>query len=238
MTTQPLKQTAWKIFSDLYSSYDWVLDYFTLFQDRYWKRWLLAKASLSSDDSVLDIGCGTGVLEEKFVKEANIVGLDLSSKMLGIANSKHIKNFGLFWGDAEKLPFASESFDKVLSCYAVKYCNSRNFASQVYRVLKPGGNLVLYDFARPRGLFAPLHFFYIYGVFRLLGLLLRKFDRGMSITFSELPGIISRTHWYEELGSSLRDQGFENPSSRFLSGGGVAIFWATKPNKWERITCC
>ena len=236
MTAQPLKQTARRIFGGLYSTYDWVLDYFTLFQDRYWKRWLLAKASLSPNDLTLDIGCGTGVLEEKFAPDANVVGIDLSDEMLEIAQSKHLSGFNaLICGDAERLPFSSASFDKILSCYAVKYCNLRKFVAQTFRVLKPGGRLVIYDFARPRGLLGPLHFFYIYGVFRLLGFLAKSYDRSMSITFSELPGIIARTHWYEELGAALTNEGFEGCSNRFLSGGGVAIFWATKPGNGTRL---
>ena len=229
MAVQPLKQTARRIFGGLYSTYDWVLDYFTLFQDRYWKRWLIGEARISPRDFTLDIGCGTGVLEEKFIPGASVIGLDLSNEMIAIAQSKQIESLALVWGDAEKLPFASGSFDKVLSCYAVKYCNLENFVAQIYRVLKPGGHVVLYDFAKPRGLLGPLHFFYVYGIFRLLGVLTRGVDRGMSITFSELPNIIYRTHWYEDLGSILQNAGFRDPSSRFLSGGGVAIFWATKP---------
>ncbi len=229
MAVQPLKQTARRIFGGLYVTYDWVVDYFTLFQDSYWKRWLIGEARVSTEDITLDIGCGTGVLEEKFIPYASVVGVDLSNEMIAIARSKQIASLALVWGDAEKLPFASSSFDKVLSCYAVKYCNLDKLVEQIYRVLKPGGRLVLYDFARPRGLFGPLHFFYIYGIFRLLGVLTRRLDRGMSITFSELPGIISRTHWYEDLGTILVNKGFQDLSTRFLSGGGVAIFWATKP---------
>ena len=230
MAIQPLKQTARRIFGGLYSTYDWVLDYFTLFQDRYWKRWLIGEARISVGDSTLDIGCGTGVLEEKYIRNTSVVGLDLSNEMITIAQSKQIGSLALVWGDAEKLPFASSSFDRVLSCYAVKYCNLENFVAQIYRVLKPGGRLVLYDFAKPRGFLGPLHFYYVYGIFRLVGVLTIRLDSGISVTFSELPGIIYRTHWYEELGSILENVGFEDLSSRFLSGGGVAIFWATKPH--------
>ena len=228
---QPLKRKANQIFSGLYSSYDWILEYFTLFQDRYWKRRLLDKTSLYSGNLILDVGCGTGVLEEDINGlGASVVGLDLTKEMLAIARTKRINCLeDLVLGDAERLPFAAESFDKVLSCYAIKYCNSWNFVEQIYRVLKPGGRLVLYDFARPHGFFVPFHFFYVYGVLRLFGLLTRKYDRGMSFTFSELPKIISRTHWYEELGPALADQGFQHFSSRYLFGGAAAIFWASKP---------
>ena len=229
---QPLKHTAKQIFSGLYSLYDWILEYFTLFQDRYWKRWLLNKASLSTSDLILDVGCGTGVLEEDIgdALGATVVGLDLTKEMLGIAQSKRIMCLeALVLGDAECLPFAAESFDSVLSGYVVKYCNRLNFVEQIYRVLKPGGRLVLYDFARPHGLFGPFHFFYVYGVLRLFGLISRKYDRGISFTLSELPKVISRTHWYEEIGPALADQGFQY-SSRYLSSGAVCNVLGYKTN--------
>jgi len=234
---QPLKYKAKQIFSGLYSTYDWVLEYFTLFQDRYWKRRLLEEASISPGNLILDVGCGTGVLEECIdALGATFVGLDLTKEMMRIAQTKRIGCLDdLVLGDAEQLPFATESFDKVLSCYVIKYCNSRNFVGQIYRVLKPGGRVVLYDFARPHGLFAPFHFFYVYGALRLFGLLTRKYDRGMSFTLSELPKIISRTRWNQELELALTDQGFQYSSSR-LSGGAVVLFWAMKPmRKYDSV---
>ena len=226
---KPLRQKAKRIFSGLYSSYDWVLEYFTLFQDRYWKRELLNDASISPDSLILDVGCGTGVLEER-MNGTRVVGLDITKEMLTIAQTKRIKCMDdLILGDAEELPFASESFDRVLSCYAIKYCDRENFVRQMYRVLKPGGHLILYDFARPHGLFGPIHFFYVYGILRLFGLLTKKYDPGMSFTLSELPQIISRTDWYEELGPAIIDQGFLDSSKRYMSGGAAAIFSAVKP---------
>ena len=226
---QPLARKAKQIFTGLYHSYDWVLVYFTLFQDRYWKRWLLNKAELSRNELILDVGCGTGVLEQP-LDGVSVVGLDLTKEMLDAAKAKHIHSLKiLVLGDAEHLPFGEETFDTVVSCYAVKYCGSRNFVSQIYRVLKPGGRLVVYDFARPHGITAPFHFFYVYGVLRLFGLLTRGLDHGISYTLGELPSIISRTRWEEELTPALVEHGFKSISTRKLSAGAARIFWADKP---------
>ncbi len=226
-----LKNTARKIFGDLYSSYDFVLEYFTLFQDRYWKRRLLEGVALSPSRLILDVGCGTGVLEKSLEESAvTVVGVDITKEMLKIAQGKKISCFAsVVQGDAEALPFRSECFDCVLSCYVVKYCNCSNFVEQMHRVLKPGGRLALYDFAKPQGAFAPFYFFYVYGVMRLLGIFTRRFHRGMSITFTELPKIISQTRWCEELPPALAKHGFQNISSSPMSGGSAVIFFATKP---------
>ena len=102
---QPLALKAKQIFTGLYHSYDWVLVYFTLFQDRYWKRWLLNKAELSRNELILDVGCGTGVLEQP-LDGVSVVGLDLTKEMLDAAKAKHIHSLKiLVLGDAEHLPF-------------------------------------------------------------------------------------------------------------------------------------
>lgn len=226
---QPLKSKAKQIFTGLHSSYDWVLTYFTLFQDRNWKRWLLDKAELSKEDFVLDVGCGTGVLEEQ-LDGATVAGVDLTFEMLGIAKSKRMNCLkALVLGDAEELPFVEDTFDRVFSCYVVKYCRSKNFANQIFRVLKPGGRLVVYDFARPHGISAPFHSFYVYGILRVFGLLTRRLDKGISYTLNELPIIISKTRWEDELTPALLEQGFKNISTRWMSSGAARIFWADKP---------
>lgn len=188
------------------------------------------KARLSRNDLVLDVGSGTGVLEQR-LEGAIVVGIDLTREMLTIAKSKKIESMKIMiLGDAERLPFVEGIFDRVLSCYAVKYCNSKKFADQCFRTLKPGGRIVLYDFARPHGLTYPFHFFYVYGVLRLFGLLAGKFDRGLSYTLMELPKIIRRTRWEEELWESLAEKGFENISSFRMSAGAARIFSADKPS--------
>lgn len=187
------------------------------------------KAELSRNELILDVGCGTGVLEEK-LDGISVVGVDLTKAMLDVAKAKQIHCLKiLVLGDAEHLPFGEGTFDKVVSCYAVKYCDSQNFVSQIYRVLKPGGRLVFYDFAKPHGIFAPFHFFYVYGVLRLFGLLTKRFDHGISYTLGELPGIISRTQWEEELAPALEEHGFKSVSTRRMSAGAARIFWADKP---------
>jgi ubiquinone/menaquinone biosynthesis methyltransferase len=224
---QPL---ARRIFEGLSPSYDRVLEIATLLQDRYWKRWLLEEASVGEGETALDVGCGTGVLEESLVSDhGNIIGLDLTEEMLRFAQRKGIPSLeSLCLGDAESLPFRDGSFDLVLSCYVVKYCSAPLLASEAARVLRSGGRLVLYDFSSPRGAYAPFHAFYVYGVLRIVGALLRLVDAKGALTYEALPSVIRTRRWDETFEAMLKSAGFRDVGRKRLSGGAATGFRATK----------
>lgn len=104
---------------------------------------------------VLDVGCGTGVLLEQLLKvhggSANqFFGLDLSKKMLEIADSRLSEKATLVQGDAETLPFADCTFDTVLCCDSFHhYPNPQQAIIEFYRVIKPNGRLLISDYWKP-----------------------------------------------------------------------------------------
>lgn len=223
-----MKRTALRIFEGLYDSYDKVLDYGTLMQDRRWKSWAVGQLPTEAGALILDIGCGTCVLEEGMRGEGSVVGLDLTKQMLEIGRGKRLARISsLLHSDGERLPFREGSFDAVVSCYVVKYCNPSLLVSEVARVLKPGGVAVLYDFARPRGLFWPLNAIYVYGVLRLVGRFLERTDAGLAYTFTELPQIIAETPWDEGFERVLSGSGLHVREKMVLPGGVAVGFGAT-----------
>ena len=223
---QPLAQ---RIFEGLSLSYDRTLSLVTLMQDSYWKSWLLTRARLVKGSRILDIGCGTGVLEEKIDKATDVVGVDITEQMVRIALSKHITSLGsLNLADGEHLPFKDGSFDCILSCYVVKYCNPAHLVKEAARVLRPGGVLVLYDFSPPRGPFAPFHAFYVYGVLKIIGRAMEPFDPDEAFTYLALPEVIRTRIWDTSFRDVLESAGFHSVGSRRLTGGVVTGFWATK----------
>ena len=100
-------------------------------------------------EGVLDAGCGTGavieLLHEKY-PDKQYTGIDISSKMIEVAQRKNISNAVFMQGDCEELPFSDNSFDVVICSQSFHhYTRPQMFFNSVSRVLKPNGRLILRD---------------------------------------------------------------------------------------------
>ena len=210
--------TALRVFRSLAGDYDAVVDLATMFQDRKWKMWLSEAAMLEQGGLVLDIGCGTLLLEEEEGTGATFIGLDLTAQMLREGKKKRLENVALLINaDAEFLPFRDSSFDKVVSCYVPKYADPEAFGGEAPRVLKPDGKLVVYDFVRPRGGLSLVIRLYLVGLSTLgRGLWLAR--SGAAVTLREISGIVERANWPPPLVSSLSRHGLGRLTSRSFSG--------------------
>lgn len=98
---------------------------------------------------ILDAGCGTGYglqfLEKEF-PQAHLTGVDLAPAMLGIAH-EHLPDATFVQGDIESLPFDDGQFDIAWSSSAVQWCDLPKAVSELVRVTKPGGHILLSTFS-------------------------------------------------------------------------------------------
>lgn len=102
---------------------------------------------------LLDAGCGTAPMLSLLTKEypdKHFVGLDLTPEMIAKAKEKNLPNTELIVGDCENLPFEAETFDVVINSQSFHhYPNPQDFFDSVYKVLKPGGCLIMRDNTGP-----------------------------------------------------------------------------------------
>ncbi len=119
----------------------------------------LRHAALKTDERVLDVGCGTGVLTrlaaEVVGKKGQAVGIDPATKMISIAkeNAAIEKSHAEFRvATIENLPFEDSSFDCALSSLMIHHLPpdlKLTGLTEIYRVLRPGGRLLAVDIYRP-----------------------------------------------------------------------------------------
>ncbi|MHB0915055.1 MAG: class I SAM-dependent methyltransferase [Thermoleophilia bacterium] len=121
---------------------------------------IIAAAEVAYGQRVLDVNCGTGTLAMLMFPRAglgNVTGIDLSPQMISMARKKAGGGEAQFFeANAEKLPFADRSFDRVTMSLAFHEMNRegrRNALAEIRRVLVPGGRLVIADLRHPDSLF-------------------------------------------------------------------------------------
>ena len=145
------------MFDDISPSYDFLNHFLSLGIDIYWRKIFIRKLKIENDTKVLDVACGTGDVCFEILKHhsVSIIGLDLSSKMINLANQKAKKkkqdNITFLQGDAENLSLDSDSVDYLTISYGFRNISNYEAAlSEFYRVLKPGGILGILEFSKPK----------------------------------------------------------------------------------------
>lgn len=136
--------------------YDFVQKY--IVRDLRYKTRLIEQADIQPGQHVLDLGCGTGTLAimvKQIQPSAEVVGLDADPDMLKVAKYKSAQlkapvKFDV--GFTNKLPYPDASFDRILSSIMIHHLKTPDkemTAHEVFRILKPGGQLHIIDFGKP-----------------------------------------------------------------------------------------
>lgn len=168
-------------------------------RDTRFKSRLIEQAQIRAGHRVLDLGCGTGTLAlmvRRAQSAADVVGLDADPRMLKVATAKAAGEslpIQFDQGLAFDLPYSDASFDRVLSSLMIHHLKTpdkEKAAREVYRILKPGGQLHIIDFGKPR---TP------YG--KLVGFFLHGFEEANDNIDGRLPAI------FEQAGFRVREAG-------------------------------
>ncbi len=133
-------------FDTIAQNYDRMNHLMTLGLDRRWRK----RAVRGLQGNVLDVACGTGDMMVSLVEQGcTVTGVDISEEMLAVAKRK-VKNGKWKVADAEGLPFKNESFDVVTCAFGIRnFVHLEQGLSEMLRVLKPGGTMVILELATP-----------------------------------------------------------------------------------------
>ena len=206
------------------SSYDFIVRLTTFGQDNLWKNHMLS--ILDKRENILDLACGTGILSSLLSKsdKKQVICLDLALDYLKLAKKK--RRHDLFInGNAETLPYKSDSFDTIISSYLAKYVDIRKLIEECWRVLKHNGIIVFHDFTYPQNVIFRSLWDAYFAVLQIVG----NFSASWAIVFSDLNNVIRNTKWVEEMMYVLQQVGFKSISCNFYTMGTAAIISAKKP---------
>ena len=151
-----------QVFRSVASRYDLMNDVMSLGTHRLIKQFTIQQTALRSGQRVLDLAGGTGDLSKKFSSlvgsSGQVVLADINEAMLKIGRDRLIDsgksgNIDITQLDAEKLPFADNTFDCICIAYGLRNITKKEAAlKSMRRVLKPGGRLVILEFSKPNNI--------------------------------------------------------------------------------------
>jgi demethylmenaquinone methyltransferase/2-methoxy-6-polyprenyl-1,4-benzoquinol methylase len=216
-----------EVFHSVANRYDLMNDFMSAGLHRLWKRYAVETSGVRAGNRVLDIAGGSGDLSRLFARKVGKDGLvmltDINASMLGIGRDRLIDD-GLavpaLQCDAEKLPFTSNYFDCVIVAFGLRNMTHKETAlKEMYRVLKPGGRLLVLEFSQVWKPLQPVYDAYSFKLLPLMGKLLANDEA----SYRYLAESIRMHPDQETLKQMMCDAGFDKVDYYNLSAGVVAL---------------
>ncbi len=228
------KEQVAEMFDNIAGKYDFLNHFLSLNIDKIWRRKSIRLLEKSQPKMVLDVATGTGDFAAEIfrrIKPEKIIGIDISEGMLKVGEDK-IRKKGLSQfiefrkGDSENLQFPDSYFDAVTAAFGV-----RNFESlekglnEMYRVLKPSGQLIILEFSQPEK-FPVKQIFSLYSKY-ILPLFGKLFSKDKS-AYTYLPESVNAFPYGKELCAVLKKIGFSSVNYKIFSFGISSVYYASK----------
>jgi demethylmenaquinone methyltransferase/2-methoxy-6-polyprenyl-1,4-benzoquinol methylase len=215
------------VFDSVAKRYDVMNDLMSLGLHRAWKAYTVAVAHVKPGAKVLDIAGGTGDLARAFARKAGpdgtVVHTDINETMLRTGRDRLLDE-GLALPtttcDAERLPFASETFDLVSVAFGLRNMTHKDVAlAEMGRVLKPGGRLLVLEFSQVAEPLRKPYDWYSFNLLPLIG----KVVANDSASYRYLAESIRMHPPQAELKAMMKTAGFGHVDVHNLTGGVAAL---------------
>ncbi len=224
------------VFTSVAKKYDIMNDLMSFGIHRLWKRFAISLSGVRAGQHVLDIAGGTGDLAKVFSREVgrhgHVVLSDINAAMLEVGRERLINagcnNVDFVLANAETLaPFDDESFDLLTISFGLRNVTDKDAALRsMYRVLKPGGRLLILEFSKP--IFEPLSKAYDLYSFTALPIM-GKIVANDSESYQYLAESIRMHPDQQTLKQMMEQAGFVNCDYHNLTAGIVAVHRGFKP---------
>ncbi len=221
------------MFNHVAHKYDFLNRLLSFGIDKLWRKKTIAELRKTNPQLILDVATGTGdlAIEASKTNPLKIIGVDISENMLEIGRGKIAKQklnsvIELQQADSENLPFDKNYFDAVMVSFGVR--NFQNLSmglSEMFRVLKPGGKILVLEFSQPTK-FPVKQAYALYSKY-ILPVIGKKIS-GDSSAYNYLPESVKYFPSGKEFSTILSQCGFNNISIRPFTFGIVTLYVAFK----------
>lgn len=152
------KEQVARMFDNISHKYDFLNHFLSLGIDKAWRKKAISFLKPLHPKFILDVATGTGdfALQALSINPEKVTGIDISAGMLEVGRVKIQKlglndKIALLNGDSENIPFDENKFDAVTVAFGVRnFEDLEKGLQEIYRVLKPGGMVVILEFSKPR----------------------------------------------------------------------------------------
>ena len=229
----PLEDKARKVaevFHSVANKYDLMNDLMSLGLHRIWKRIAVEMTGLRAGQRVLDLAGGTGDLAALMAPlvgdTGEVVLSDINASMLDVGRARLVDrgivgNVTFIQADAESLPFPNNHFDCITIAFGLRNVTNKDRAlASMFRVLKPGGRLLVLEFSKPTlAALRPIYDAYSFKVLPVLG----KAITGDAASYQYLAESIRMHPDQETLKQMMQTAGFERVEYFNMTAGVVAV---------------
>ncbi len=227
------KEQVAKMFDNISGNYDFLNHFLSLGIDKLWRKKAVRHLESIHPKLILDVATGTGdfAVEALKLNPDKIIGIDISEGMLAVGRKKMVKlgydtRIELRNGDSEKLPFEENKFDAIVVGFGVRnFENLEKGLSEMLRVLKPGGKVVVLEFSKPT-VFPLRQLFHFY--FRFILPKIGKWVSHDSSAYTYLPESVQAFPDGKAFTLILSQVGFKNTTCTPLTFGISSLYTGIK----------
>lgn len=232
-STLTKKEQVAKMFDSIAHRYDFLNHFFSAGIDHIWRWQAINMLKSIEPKTILDVATGTGdlAIAAMRLKPEKVIGIDISQEMMALGREKLAKKkmdkvIELAYGDAENLSYQDNSFDGITVGFGVRnFENIEKGIGELYRVLRPGGKLVVLEFSKPRYFpIKQLYNFYFNNILPLIGKLVSKDNSA----YTYLPASVEAFPEGKAFEQMLKNTGFKSTIWKELTFGICSIYVGEK----------